>query len=172
MFSWPKNAQENLNDETKSLHDRMKLALNKVELEVFRNRSERYPGNTNWKFEYAVRLKRVGKYNDAIKSFQEARGDAKRKALVSVELGECFRHIKQYKLAISNYVASLEGMTDRDTELRKKALYLAAYIAMEKLDPADLDTAEKYLTELAALDFGYKDVSERLDKIAKMRDKE
>jgi len=34
-----------------------------------------------------------------------------------------------------------------------------------------LNDAEKYLTQLAALDFGYKDVSDRLDKIAQARDK-
>jgi hypothetical protein len=43
-------------------------------------------------------------------------------------------------------------------------------LAMDNLVPPDLDKAEKYLTELASRDFGYKDVSERLDKIRKMRD--
>ena len=35
----------------------------------------------------------------------------------------------------------------------------------------DLDAAERDLTELAGLDFGYEDVSERLDKINKQRNK-
>jgi tetratricopeptide (TPR) repeat protein len=167
-----KRAQENPGEESKTLFERMRTSLNKIELEVYRARCERYPGNTNVKYEFAVRLKRFGKYNEAIKAFQEARGDAKRRATVGVELGECFRNIKQYKLAIKNYEDSFDGMTDRDGELRKKAHYLIAYVAMEKLDPPDLDKAEKHLNELAARDFGYKDVSERLDKIAKMRDKD
>jgi Tfp pilus assembly protein PilF len=111
-----------------------------------------------------------GKYREAITAFQEARGDPKRKAAVHTELGKCFEQIKQFKLAIDNYQVSLEHMGDRDKELRKRALYRIGVLAMDKLAPPDLDRAEKYLTELAGYDFGYKDVSERLDKIAKMRD--
>ena len=39
------------------------------------------------------------------------------------------------------------------------------------LDPSYLDAAEKHLTQLAGLDFSYRNVSERLDKIAQMRNK-
>ena len=34
----------------------------------------------------------------------------------------------------------------------------------------DVERAERFLTELAALDFGYRDVADRLDKLATMRD--
>ena len=43
---------------------------------------------------------------------------------------------------------------------------------MRDMDPSYLDQAEKHLTVLAGMEFGYKDVSERLDKIAKLRNKE
>jgi hypothetical protein len=61
-------------------------------------------------------------------------------------------------------------MGERDKELRKRALYRIGVVAMDRLAPPDLDDAEKYLTVLASYDFGFKDVSERLDKIRKMRD--
>jgi hypothetical protein len=32
------------------------------------------------------------------------------------------------------------------------------------------EKAEKHLTELAAVDFGFRDVADRLDKLAKIRD--
>jgi hypothetical protein len=35
----------------------------------------------------------------------------------------------------------------------------------------DLSLAEKHLTELAGLEYGYRDVAERLDKIAELRHK-
>ena len=85
-------------------------------------------------------------------------------------MGKCFEAIKQFKLAVDNYIQSLEHMGDRDKELRKKSLYRIGVLAMDKMSPPDLDKAEKYLSELASYDFGYKDVSERLDKINKMRD--
>jgi tetratricopeptide (TPR) repeat protein len=152
----------------KALHD-IRKELNRVELEVFRARSDRYPGNTTWKYEYAVRLRRAGNYNEAIRAFQEARGDPKRRAAVLIELGDCFLKIKQYELAVSNFAAALEVMTERDVELRKKALYLAGVVSMDHLN--DLDAAKRHLTVLAGLDFSYKDVSARLDKINRERNK-
>ena len=38
------------------------------------------------------------------------------------------------------------------------------------LELNDRERAEKYLTQLAAIDFGYRDVSDRLDKLAALRD--
>jgi tetratricopeptide (TPR) repeat protein len=116
-----------------------------------------------------LRLRRFGKYREAISAFQDARGDPKRKAAVHVELGKCFEQIDQHRLAIDNYKDSLEHMSDRDRDMRKLALYRAGVIAMDKLKPPDLDAAENFFGDLASLDFGFKDVGERLDKIHKMR---
>jgi tetratricopeptide (TPR) repeat protein len=165
-----KKAEMDPTEENKHRAHQLLTEQTKIEMEVYRARSERYPGNTNWKFEYALRLRMFGKYREAISAFQEARGDPKRKAQVHTELGKCFEQIKQYKLAIEEYRDSLEHMGDRDREIRKRALYRIGVLAMDKLAPPDLDQAEKYLTELAGYDFGFRDVSERLDKIHKMRD--
>jgi tetratricopeptide (TPR) repeat protein len=167
-----KKAEMEPSDENKRRALKLLTEQNKVEMEVYRARSERYPGNTNWKFEYALRLRRFQKYREAISAFQDARGDPKRKAAVHVELGKCFEQIDQHKLAIDNYKDSLEFMTDRDRDMRKLALYRAGVIAMDKLKPPDLDAAENFLGDLASLDFGFKDVGERLDKIRRMRNGE
>jgi hypothetical protein len=47
------------------------------------------------------------------------------------------------------------------------ALYRAGVLAA---DLNDREKAEKHLTQLAAMDFGYRDVAERLDKLAALRD--
>jgi len=58
--------------------------------------------------------------------------------------------------------------------LAASAAVAADQSALAVVDQASVvktwDAAEKYLTELAGLDFGYKDVSERLDKIARLRE--
>ncbi len=164
-----KQAEMDPSEENKRRALKLLTEQNKIEMEVFRARSERYPGNTNWKYEYALRLRRFGKYREAISAFQDARGDPKRKAAVHVELGKCFEQIDQHRLAIDNYKDSLEHMSDRDRDMRKLALYRAGVIAMDKLKPPDLDAAENFFGDLASLDFGFKDVGERLDKIHKMR---
>ncbi len=163
-----KRAMQENTEDANNLHQRMKQELNRVETDVFRTRCERYPAVTTWKIELGTRLKRAGNYAEAIKVFQDARNDPKRKGVVMLELGECFQQIKQYKLAMSNYASAIESLVDRDVEARKKALYRAGVLAMGL---EELETAEKYLTELAGLEFGYRDVAERLDKIAQVRHK-
>lgn len=163
-----KKAREERTETANELYKKMKLELNRRELEVFGARVERYPANPGLRYELALRLKRAENFNEAIKLFQEARGDSKRKASVYLELGECFHMIKQYKLAMSNYEQAIQEVADRDPELRKLALYRAGVLASGL---KDWDKAESYLTELAGLDFGYKDVSVRLDKLAQDRDK-
>ena len=79
------------------------------------------------------------------------------------------------KLAATNYDQAIKSCSEKEVELKKLALYRAGVLAMgmaklEK-DQKFLDTAENHLTELAALDFGYRDVAERLDKISDLRHK-
>jgi tetratricopeptide (TPR) repeat protein len=167
--------------ESYALYKKMKKELNSAELDVYRSRSERYPNNLRHKYELALRLKVAGEYQEAIKSFQAASGDPKTKGQVHLGLGECFQAIKQYKLAMQNYEASLDALPQREVEERKWALYLAGYLSLalaEKhlaaADPhgkEDLDRAERHLNELASLEFGYKDVAKLLDRIAKIRNK-
>jgi tetratricopeptide (TPR) repeat protein len=94
--------------------------------------------------------------------------DVRRRGVVCLELGECFQKIKQYQLAMQNYQAAVEALTDRELELRKRALYRAGVLA-SGLD--DVDSAQKYLSMLAGLDFGYRDVAQRLDKLGSAKDK-
>jgi tetratricopeptide (TPR) repeat protein len=176
-----KKAANDNTPEAKELVKRMRTELNALELDLYRARSERYPTNLGLKYEVALRLKQTGQYAEAIKSFQAAAGDAKRKAAVHLELGECFQYIKQYKLAMDNYEKSLEATSEREVDQRKLALYRAGKLALglaQKYSASsqpqakdELARSEKYLNELAGLEFGYKDVPQLLDTVAKIRDK-
>jgi tetratricopeptide (TPR) repeat protein len=84
-----------------------------------------------------------------------------------LQLGESFQHIRQFKLALSSYEAAIEAADTMQPEVKKLALYRAGVLSAEF---KDVDRAEKYLTELAAIDFGYRDVADRLDKLASLRD--
>lgn len=150
-----------------SLLERLRAAQINHEVEVYSARCARYPENLTWRYELAMRLKAAGNHAEAIKHFQDVLQDARRKGAVSLELGECFQKIKQYQLAMRNYVAAVEALTDREMELRKRALYRAGVLAggLE-----DRDAAQKYLSMLAGLDFGYRDVAQRLDKLTASKD--
>jgi tetratricopeptide (TPR) repeat protein len=148
--------------------ERLRATLLKFEIEVYSARTARYPENVNWKYELAMRLKAAGNHAEAIKQFQDVLQDARRKGAVALELGECFQKIRQYPLALRNYQTAVESLTDRELDLRKRALYRAGVLAAGL---EDLDSARKYLSTLAELDFGYRDVAERLDKLTPAKDK-
>jgi tetratricopeptide (TPR) repeat protein len=136
------------------------------ELALYRNRSQRFPNNFGVRYELAVRYQLTGRYHDAIREFQQARNDPRRKGLCMLALGRCFEKVKQYRLSMSHYEQALEDIPDRDAEHRKDALYRAGRLALEL---GDLEAAEKHLTTLAGLDFSYKDVSALLDKVSESR---
>ena len=154
--------------ENRATLERLRASLLKQEVEIYAARAARYPENPTWKYELAMRLKLAGSFTEAIKQFQEVLGDSRRKGVVALELGECFQKIKQYQLAMQNYVAAVESVSDREPELRKRALYRAGVLASGL---EDLDGAKKYLSMLASLDFGYRDVAQRLDKLGSVKDK-
>src|SRR5690606_17123024 len=130
---------------------------NQVELEVYAARADRDPHNPRLQLEVGLRLKRAGKPKQAITALQAARGDTKRRALVLVELGECFQKIEQYKLALAHYEQAIEAAESPEDEVRKLALYRAGVLSTGL---RELDRAERHLSELAGLDYGYRDVSE------------
>ncbi len=136
------------------------------EITVYRNRVERYPNNLTFKFELGCRYLRAKRYTEAIQELQAAQSEPRRKGECLLNLGECFRRISQYSLAMKHYEAALREIQEHDLENKKKALYLAGVLS---LGLKNVETAEKHLTALAALDFHYKDVQALLDKLNGMR---
>ena len=159
--------QQEPTDEAKALAAKFRDQSNQVELEIYATRVDRDPSNVRLRFEWGLRLKRAGKLREAITSLQAARSDPKQKSLVLVELGECFQKIEQYKLALSNYEQAIEACEEPDSETRRLALYRAGVLSTGL---RELDRAERHLSDLAGLDYGYRDVADRLDKIAALRD--
>ena len=163
-----KKAKAEDTPEAKALYQQMWTELNNKELEIYRNRSDRYPSNMGFKFELGVRLQRAKNFQEAIKVLQECRTDPKRRGQVFFYLGVCFESIKQYKLGLSNYEQAIEAIGEREMDQRKLAIYRAGCLAMDRLK--DWEAAEKHLTALAGMDFSYKDVGERLDKLPQLRE--
>ncbi|HEX4413916.1 MAG TPA: hypothetical protein VH107_09840 [Lacipirellulaceae bacterium] len=162
-----KRAEQEKTEESSELAKRMVSQANQAELEVYAARAARDPGNSLLQYELGLRCKKAGKFKEAIQAFQAARDETRQKALVQLHLGESFQHIRQFKLALSSYEAAVQAADDFQMDTKKIALYRAGVLAAD-LD--DRERAEKHLTQLAAMDFGYRDVAERLDKLAELRD--
>ena len=162
-----KQAEADRTKEAIELYNRMRAELNSKELEVYAHRVERYPANTGFRYELAIRLQKSSKPQEAIKLLQECRGDIKRRTAVLMALGRCFFDIKQYELALNNFQSAVESEASLQSEEKKQALYAAGTLAFQL---KDYEKAKKNLNELASLDFAYKDISKWLDKLRQLRD--
>ncbi len=162
-----RRAEEQKTEESKDLARRMVAQANQAEMEVYAARATRNPGNLLLQYELGLRAKKAGKFKEAIQAFQIARDDPRHRALVQIHLGESFQHIRQFKLALASYETAVESSDSMQPDTKKLALYRAGVLAAEL---NDRERAEKYLTLLAGMDFGYRDVADRLDKLAELRD--
>jgi tetratricopeptide (TPR) repeat protein len=149
-----RRAETDKTEESAELARRMAAQANQAELEVYAARVARTPGNSMLQYELGLRCKKAGKFKEAIQAFQAARDDSR-------------QHIRQFRLALSSYEMAVEAADDFQPETKKLALYRAGVLAA---DMNDRERAEKHLTQLAAIDFGYRDVADRLDKLAALRD--
>jgi tetratricopeptide (TPR) repeat protein len=162
-----RRAEQDKTPEAVDLAKRTAMHANQVELEVYAERAARNPGNTVYQYELGLRCKKAGKFKEAIQAFQAARDDSRQKALVQLHLGESFQYIKQFPLALSSYEAAVQATDDFQADTKKLALYRAGVLAAEL---KNREKAEKYLTQLAGMDFGYRDVADRLDKLSALGD--
>jgi len=137
-------------------------ALWAKELEVYKDRVERFPNNQAFRFELGVRYQLNGLYEDAIKQYQAAQSDPRRKGLCLLNLGQCFEKIGQHRLAMKHYEQAVQEIADRDSDNKKRALYSAAVLAYRL---RAFQQAEQFASALAAMDYSYKNIGQLLDKI-------
>ncbi|MDR1383396.1 MAG: tetratricopeptide repeat protein [Planctomycetaceae bacterium] len=142
-----------------------KEELSNATLKMYTMRVEQNPGNTHYHFDIGTLYQSQGKFKEAIGEFQQAKSDISLQGDCLLALGQCFQHIKQYKLAMAHYQQAVKAITE-EGDSKKKSLYFAARLAYGLQDYAQ---AEDFATQLAAIDFSYKDVGELLDKIAEKR---
>ena len=150
------------------LAKRMAAQANQAELEVYAARVGRNPGNSMLQYELGLRCKKAGKFKEAIQAFQAARDEIAAQGPGAAASGR----IVPAHPPIQARPFELRGgrrrpSDDMQPDTKKLALYRAGVLAAEL---NDRERAEKYLTQLAAIDFGYRDVAERLDKLAALRD--
>ena len=136
--------------------------LNSTELEHYQLCVQNYPTDLGAKYEYGLRLLKNKQYNEAIPLFQEAQKDPRRKIAAMDKIGSCFFMKGWYTDAVDVYTRAIDAYEIKDDALAKELRYnlARAYEEQEQKDKA-LDIYRK----IAQLDFGYKDVSARVDKL-------
>ena len=156
-------ARDPKDEQSRAIVVELATELLSQEIEVFSRRVDRYPNDLKLKHELAKRFMRCKKFDKAIPLLQAASKDIRLEAQVLASLGSCFLAKKQNNLAKRQFEKALEKLTPGDNPIPfKECCYYLGRLAEEAGDRA---TAEKYYSEILAIDYDYKDVAKRLSEI-------
>ena len=153
--------QENPDDELRRIRVRLLKEINARELELYRIKVDRFPSELPNRFELGVRLLRAGQVEEAIRELQAARSDPKVHWKCLLYLGHCFKGRNNWKLARRNFDEALQNAPQGEEAARKELYY---QLAQGCADAGELEDAINYATELANLDFSYRDIGTLLDE--------
>ena len=153
----------NPNDaESRTKLEQLSAQLNRTELEHYRLCVENYPTDLGVKYEYALRLVRNELYNEAIPLFQEAQKDPRRKIAALNQIGLCFSIKGWLADAIDVYTQAIESYEIKDDTIGKELRYNLARAYEQQ---GETDKALDIYRKIAQSDFGYRDVSQRVDRL-------
>ena len=150
------------NEQVKTALEQLQSHLNNTELEHYRLCMENYPTNLGAKFDYAMRLVRNKRYDEAIPLFQEAQKDPKRRISSLNQTGLCFFMKGWYADAIDILNNALESYKLKDSAIGKDLRYNLARAYEEN---GDTQKALDIFRKIAQSDFAYKDVSQRVNNL-------
>ncbi len=150
------------NAQAKKVLEQLNAIMNKTELEHYRLCMQNYPTDLKAKYEYALCLERNKRYDEAIPLFQEAMKDPRRKITSMNQIGVCFFMKGWYADAIDVLNKAIESYPIQDDTTAKELRYNLARV-YEQDDQTD--KALEIYRKIAQTDFGYRDVSQRVDKL-------
>jgi len=148
--------KESLNEKTKEL-----LA---AELEHYRLCMENSPMDLRLRYEYGLRLMRNQKYDEAIPFLQMARKDQRHKIAAMNKIGLCFFVKGWFADAIDTLKEAIEAYEIKDNDTAKELRY---NLARAYEQHGDMGPALELYRRIAQIDFSYKDVKARIDRLRK-----
>ncbi|HIJ52024.1 MAG TPA: tetratricopeptide repeat protein [Planctomycetes bacterium] len=149
-------------DEAKGRLSKVNARLNSTELEHYGLCVKNYPTDLQGKYEYGIRLVRNKKYDDAIPLFQESLKDPRHKISSMDKIGLCFFLKGWYADAVDIFTQAIDAYDIKDDGVAKELRYNLAR-SYEKQD--NTKKALEIYRRIAQLDFAYKDVRQRVDKL-------
>jgi tetratricopeptide (TPR) repeat protein len=158
--SWTKRCKERPGDaDAKAKLEQIQKMLDDYEIKEYRRRIKLYPGDLNLQYEVGVRLAKAGQHKDAIAAFQQARSSPVYKVQALHQAGLSFEAEGALKLAERSYLDALKVVDTTDLPLVNALHYRLGRVSEEM---GNVQMAEEHYNEVAANDYGYLDVAQRL----------
>jgi tetratricopeptide (TPR) repeat protein len=163
IASWQKKCQERPDDDAaKAKLAQLETMLVEYELEELKRRIKQQPGDLHLQFEMGLRLAKAGQHREAIAAFQQARSSPALRVQALYNSGLSFEADGQPKLALRNYQDALKAV-EADDLATLNAINYHMGLVHEAL--GNTTAAEEHYNEVAANDYGYRDVAERLRRL-------
>ena len=150
--------------DTQARQDYGQFAVEQVteELAEYQLASENYPTDTKLKYEIAVRLFKLKRYEETIPVLQHLRQDPKYKIDAAVLLGQAFLEAGFVDEAADTLAAVLSDYPHKGD----KRSILVTYVYGRALEQKkEIQAAIKAYSQVAQWDFNYKDVQVRIKKL-------
>ncbi len=141
--------------------------LDQTELEHYRLCVENYPTDLRAKYEYGVRLIKANRYDEAIPMLQAAQREPLHKIAAMDKIGLCFFMMGWMTDAIDVFTEAIDSYEIKNDDLAKELRYNLGRAYQEN---GDTEKALEVFRKIAQLDFAYKDVSKRIDKLRGISD--
>jgi len=160
-----KDALEDKNDPAlQAAADQIENQLNDAKLEHYRLSVLNYPTDSHVKYEYANCLLHNKQCDEAIPLFQEASRDPRHKIAAMGKIGLCFYIKGWFTDAIDIYNQAIDSYEIKDDGVAKEMRY---NLGRSFEANGDTEKALDIYRKIAQLDFGYKDVRQRVDTLRK-----
>ena len=159
------HVQENPEDTgAKVKLDELTEMLNKYQVQAYRRRVNLHPEDASLHYQFGLILAQIGKHDEAIAEFQQARSSTEPtlKIQALLQTGLSFEANGAPKLSERNYKEALKMLEPEDKD-NFKALHYRLGRVSETL--GNNEAAEEHYNEVAALDYTYLDVAERLRRL-------
>ena len=161
--------QDAADEEVRKIRIRLLKEINTREMDLFRQKADRYPTDMSHRFELGVRLLRAGQVDEAIRELQTTRADPRHHWRSLLYLGYCFKSRNNWRLAQRNFEEALQHVPPAEEAPRKEILFQLANGAAES---GDLAKALDLGMELANMDFSFRDIGRLLDEWQERQKKE
>lgn len=163
IAAWTKQCHERPGDaEAKSKLHRLNGLLIEYELKEFKRRAALHPEDQRLQLELGLRLAKAGNHDEAIIAFQQARSHPSLRSQALLHAGLSFEAKGNLKLAERSYQDALKAIETEDISSFNTLHYRLGRVAESQ---GNFPLAEEHYNEVAANDYGYLDVAQRLSNL-------
>ena len=136
--------------------------VNKAQMQHYKAMVAQYPTDYAMKYDLAMCYLKEKKYDEAIPLLQSAQKDPRKKNLAMNQTGLCFFLKGWYADAIDIFNQALDACEVKDSETAKEIRY---NLARSYEEDGNHENALDMYRKLAQLDYGFKDVRDRVDNL-------